>query len=69
MAKDQYCIVDNTIDPSIALDGLTGLTEHEAYQWLNEHQVALDEPIVIENFTYTTKYSSQRDNWVTEIEA
>lgn len=66
MAKDQYCIVDNTIDPTISLDGLTGLTEQEANQWLSEHQVALDEPIVIADFTYTTKYSYHRDNWATE---
>lgn len=68
MALNEYCIVDNTIDPSIALDGLTGLTEHDAHQWLAANQVALDEPIVVENFTYTTKYSAQRDNWVEDIE-
>jgi hypothetical protein len=68
MAHNQYCIVDNTIDPTVALEGLTGLTDTEAYQWLNTNQVDLEAPIEVNGFTYTTKYSQQRDNWVPEIE-
>ncbi len=68
MAYNEYCIVDNTIDPSVALEGLVGLTDSQAIEWLNTNQVSLEEPIVVEGVTYTTKYSQQRDNWVPEIE-
>jgi hypothetical protein len=68
MAINQYCIVDNTIDPTLALEGLTGFTEEAANEWLESNQVSLEEPIVVDEVTYTHKFSSQRDNWVPEVE-
>lgn len=66
MAAGQYCIVDMTIDSNLALDGHTGLTLEQAQEWLDANQVALDEPITIEEHTFTGKYSIQPDNWPEE---
>ena len=66
MAKDQYCIVDLTIDSNLAIDGLTGMTFEEAQAWLSENQVELSEPVEIEGCSFSHKFSAQPDNWVEE---
>jgi hypothetical protein len=59
MAEGQHCIVDNTIDPNQALEGLTNLTESEAIQWLRDNQVELEVPAEFNSQVYHFKYSYQ----------
>jgi len=61
MAKEQYCIVDVTIDSSIPLEGLDGLSLEAAQNWIESNQVALEEGVV-EGHAF--KFLIQRDNWV-----
>ena len=61
MAKGQYCIVDVTVDGSLALDGLVGLTIEDAQSWIDANQVVLSEPSAE---GHTVKYLIQPDNWV-----
>lgn len=68
MANGQYCIVDNTIDPNVALEGLVGFTQEEAEQWIEANQVELESPLVVDETTYTHKFSIQPDNWPEEAE-
>lgn len=68
MAKDQYCIVDITVDSNLSIEGLTGMTFEAAQAWVAENQVELSEPIEIEGFSHSQKYSVQPDNWPTEEE-
>ena len=63
MAAGQYCIVDMTINSNLAMEGHTGLTLEQAQEWIDANQVTLDEPITIEEHTFTVKYSAQPDNW------
>jgi len=63
MAAGQYCIVDMTINSNLAMEGHTGLTLEQAQEWVDANQVTLDEPITIEEHTFTVKYSAQPDNW------
>jgi hypothetical protein len=68
MAQGQYCIVDNTINPNLPVDGLLGLTLEAAEEWIAENQVALEEELVVEETTYTHKFSIQPDAWPEEVE-
>jgi len=61
MAKEQYCIVDVTIDSNIPLEGLDGLSLEAAQNWIEANQVALEEGVV-EGHAF--KFLIQRDNWV-----
>lgn len=63
MANGQYCIVDNTIDPNVSLEGLVGFTIEQADEWIIANQVELDEPLTIGETTYTHKFAIQPDNW------
>ena len=53
MEQKFYCIVDNTIDASIGIEGLTGLTLEEATYWLVSNNV-------------DGKFSIEKDNWQEE---
>jgi hypothetical protein len=48
-----YCIVDLTVDPDVAIDGLVDLTHSEALAWLEENNS--------EN-----KYEARPHNWIVE---
>ena len=50
MEEKFYCIVDNTIDSTIAIEGMTGLTFEQAENWLKENDT-------------DGKYSIEKDNW------
>ena len=50
MEEKFYCIVDNTIDASIGIEGLTGLTKEQAELWLSENNT-------------DGKFSIEKDNW------
>ena len=63
MAKGQYCIVDVTVDGSLALEGLVGLTLEDAQSWIDANQVDLAE-VTAEG--HAVKYLIQPDNWVEE---
>jgi hypothetical protein len=63
MAEGQYCIVDNTINPNLSIEGLVGFTMEEALEWIEENQVALEEELVVDETTYTHKFSIQPDSW------
>lgn len=62
MAKNQYLIADNTIDPDKALEGLMGLTFEAAQEWIGLNQEELETPITLGEMVFTTKYSIQPDN-------
>lgn len=53
MAEKFYCIVNNTIDPTLPVDGLTGLTLEQAENWLKENNT-------------DTNFSIEKDNWQEE---
>ena len=63
MAKDKYCIVDNTINSDISIEGLTAFTYEEASDWIYENQVVLDQPLVVGDITHIHKFGMARDNW------
>ena len=63
MANGQYCIVDNTINPNLAIEGLLGFTLEQAEEWIASNQVELDAPLTVDETTYTHKFSIQPDNW------
>ena len=50
MEQKFYCIVDNTVDRTLAVEGLTGLTLEQAENWLNESNT-------------DGKFSIEKDNW------
>jgi hypothetical protein len=55
MEEKLYCIVDNTIDSSVALEGLDNLTIVEAETWILEHQVI--------SSTNDKQFSIEKHNW------
>lgn len=50
MEEKFYCIVDNTIDASIGIEGLSGLTLEQAQLWLAGNNT-------------DGKFSIEKDNW------
>jgi hypothetical protein len=68
MAEGQYCIVDNTIDANVPVDGLVEFTLEQAEAWIAENQVALEEELVVDETTYTHKFSIQPHAWPIETE-
>lgn len=65
MAEGQYCIVDVTIDASLPVEGLVGMTIEVANEWIIANQVELSEPT---SDGFTGKYSIQPDNWPEVVE-
>jgi hypothetical protein len=62
MAKNQYLIADNTIDPDKAVEGLSELTFEAAQEWIDANQVELETPITLDTMVFTNQYSIQPDN-------
>lgn len=50
MEQKFYCIVDNTVDSALAIEGLTGLTLEQAESWLAGNNT-------------DGKFSIEKDNW------
>jgi hypothetical protein len=53
MEEKFYCIVDNTIDSTTSIEGLTGLTLEQATEWLAANNA-------------DGKFSIEKDNWQEE---
>ncbi len=60
MAQGQYCIVDFTIDGSLPIDGLVGMTLEAAQEWIAGNQIILSEA---HSQGHLEKYGIQPDAW------
>ena len=63
MAQGQYCIVDVTIDPNLAMEGHTGLTLEAATEWIEANQIALETECIVGEQSFYQKYLIQPDSW------